>query len=397
MSGTLATLTAKMLEPDFYPHPVAQVELIETHISLVFLAGDYAYKLKKPLNLGFLDYSNLEKRQHCCLEELRLNRRFSSQLYLGVCQIGGPPDDLRLGGTPAVDYLVQMRRFPCQAQLDRLLEAGGLGSEQLESFADLLADFHSQAAVAAAGSDFGSPAAVLAPVAENFTQMAPLLGDDASRKLLLELQNWSETAGQRLQPILQERKETDCIRECHGDLHLANMVWWQQRPLLFDCIEFNPNLRWIDPISEVAFLIMDLDDRGEPLLAWAFLNRYLQQCGDYQGLHLFTFYKVYRALVRAKVACLRLQQPGLDAEEESKDRDLVHSYLELASSYLNPPAPRLLICHGLSGSGKTSFITRLAPHCGAIRIHSDVERKRLAGLTATAASGSPPDNASRTR
>ena len=390
MSDCQDHLVQRMLTPGFYPHPAASVELLETHISRIFLAGDFAYKLKKPVNLGFLDFSTLDQRLHFCREELRLNRRFSPQLYLEVCRVGGRPEQPELGKSPALDYLVKMRRFPCQAQLDRMLQSGQLSSEMIESFADRLADLHQVAAVADDNTEFGTAAEVGAPLRENFSQLAPLLPSGSMVAQLQALEFWSLSACERLGKILQQRKLQGYIRECHGDLHLANMVWWQEQPLLFDCIEFNENLRWIDVINDIAFLAMDLDDRGEEVFGWCFLNAYFQQTGDYQGIELLNFYKVYRALVRAKVACLRLHQSMLDPEKKMEALRLTQSYLDLASNYLQPQQPQLIITHGLSGSGKSTFVRALAPRCAAIRIHSDIERKRLTGLEASAQSHSRP-------
>jgi len=390
MNGIQDRLIEKMLEPRFYDHPVAEVELIETHISRIFLAGEFAYKLKKPVNFGFLDFSSPEQRRFYCHEELRLNRRFAPQLYLEVCSVGGPSDSPKLRKDPALDFLVKMKRFPCRAQLDRVLEDGRLSNKQLEAFAVMIADFHQRATIVNQSAEFGAATAVIEPVLENFSQLAPILPTSCSEEQFNALERWSRNACETLRESLRRRKREGYIRECHGDIHLANMIWWDEQPLLFDCIEFNENLRWIDLINEIAFLAMDLDDRGETTLGWFFLNRYLQQTGDYRGVELLAFYKVYRAMVRAKVACLRLCQPGLDSTEQAKDRQLATSYLELADRYIQQGRPQLIITHGLSGSGKTSFINALAPLCNAIRIHSDVERKRLAGLAATDDSNSPP-------
>ena len=384
-------LVKRMLTPSFYDHPVTEVELVETHISWIFLAGDFAYKLKKPVNFGFLDFSTLEKRQYFCQEELRLNKRFAPQLYLEIVRIGGEPASPKLNGEPAIDYVVKMRRFPQRRQLDRMLAAGELSIDHIERFAEKIAQIHRHAPVTETNSKFGSPQLIIEPILQNFVQIRRFLPDTGMVQQVDMLESWSRAAHAKLRKTFLQRQSEGFIRECHGDVHLANMAWFDGAPLLFDRIEFNENLRWIDPINDVAFLAMDLEDRGEAALNWRFLNRYLRETGDYPGMVLLNFYKVYRALVRAKVACLRLSQADLDEKEKSTDLHLAHSYLELATGYIAPHTPRLIICHGLSGSGKTTFVNELAPLCGAISLHSDIERKRLHGLAATAASHSPVD------
>lgn len=385
------SLVEALHNPACYDHPVERVELVETHISWVFLAGDFAYKLKKPVDFGFLDFSTLAKRRHFCHEEVRLNRRFAPQLYLDVIRIGGTADTPQLGGCPAFDYLVKMRRFPRQAELDLMLQQQRLTPYQMGQFADYLARIHQQLPIARQPSRFGSPAAICAPMLENFTQLRPLLATSAAEKQLNELESWSQTAFESLRPLLEQRKQQGHIRECHGDVHLANMAWLDERPVLFDCIEFNENFRWIDVLNDIAFLLMDLDDRGAAHLGWHFLNRYLQQTGDYRGLALLNFYKLYRALVRAKVIYLRLAQAGLSDTDREVEIGLAQSYLDLATGYSRPQPPVLLITHGFSGSGKTHFINQFAPQYAAVCIHSDIERKRLYGLNATAGSGSAVD------
>ncbi|HKL25046.1 MAG TPA: AAA family ATPase [Desulfuromonadales bacterium] len=387
MAANTPPIVGAMLDPDFYPHPVDQVQQTETHASRVFLAGDFAYKLKKPVDFGFLDFSTPEKRRHFCREELRLNQRFAPQLYLEVVDIGGPAEALRLGGTPVREHAVKMRRFPARQQLDRLHAAGGLTADQMRQFATCVARFHNQAAIAPPTSAYGTPAAVTAPVEENFAQLRPLVADDLADRLI-NLETWSRQTARKLQPLLEQRKQQGYIREGHGDLHLGNMVWFENKPLLFDCIEFNANLRWIDTINDIAFLIMDLEDRQETELGWWFLNGYLRESGDFAGLPLLNFYKVYRAMVRAKVVSLRLDQAGQGAAESRRDQALVRSYFDLAAAYTTAGQPQLMLTHGLSGSGKSTFAKQFAPLCGAVCVHSDIERKRLHGLAAEADSAS---------
>jgi aminoglycoside phosphotransferase family enzyme/predicted kinase len=378
-----------MRNPGFYDHPVERVELIETHISLIFLAGDFAYKVKKPVNFGFLDFSTLAKRRHYCHEELRLNRRFAPRLYLAVKRIGGSRDAPGLDRQPALEYAVKMRRFPQDRQLDRMLAAGRLEARHIKAFAAQIAELHHRALPVSADQPYGSPGSIIAPMLENFAQLGPLLHASASGQQLARLEQWTQHAFAALQETLRQRKTDGFIRECHGDAHLANMAWFDDQPLLFDCIEFNENLRWIDVINDIAFLVMDLDDRGETGLGWEFLNHYLQETGDYRGLTLLNFYRVYRAMVRAKVTGLRLDQGHLDEGRRRQTAQLLQSYLDLAERYTVPQATPLIITHGFSGAGKTTFARQLATVHGAIHLRSDVERKRLHGLPATAKSGSP--------
>jgi len=387
MKNGHSSLVKALLNPDFYDPPVAKVALIETHISWVFLAGDFAYKLKKPVDFGFLDFSTREKRRHYCQEELRLNRRFAPQLYLEVIPLGGSPEAPHFDQKGALDWVVKMKRFDSAQQFDRLQACGQLRGAQIEHFATHLAQFHRRAAVATKEQPFGSSDAICHPIQQNFSQLRPRL-PAAQHPQLAALERWSLAACTRLAPSLEQRKTQGYIRECHGDVHLGNIAWHAGQPLLFDCIEFNENLRWIDPINEIAFLVMDLEDRGEDQLSWRFLNRYLEKSGDYAGVALLDFYKVYRALVRAKVACLRLAQTEPGGAEQAEAPGLARSYLDLATRYCAKRRPRLIISHGLSGSGKTTFITDLAPGCAALRLHSDSERKRLHGLELQAQSGS---------
>ncbi len=389
---TQQQLITRMLTPSFYNHPVDAVKLVETHISWVFLAGNFAYKLKKPVNFGFLDFSTVEKRRYFCYEELRLNSHFAPHIYLDVVQIGGSPDNPTLDQDPPIDYVVKMRRFPQSQQLDRMLDNGLLTTEHLCAFAQFIAQVHNRCAIADNTSEYGSSAMVMEPIMQNFVQIRHLQssGDILDRINMLE--TWGKLMRTKLRDLLIKRKDTGFIRECHGDFHLANMAWFDGGPVVFDCIEFSPNLRWIDVINDIAFLAMDLDDHEQAPNGWRFINRYLQISGDYGGVPLLNFYKVYRALVRAKVLCLRLSQAGLDKEERHTNLSRMHSYLGLAGQYILPTRAPLLITHGLSGSGKTVFVNQLAAHCKAISLHSDLERKRLHNLAETACSGSPVNN-----
>ncbi len=382
---------SQLLEPAAWPHPVGRLEMIETHTAWVFLTGELAYKIKKPVNFGFLDFSTLEKREHCCREELRLNRRLAPDLYLEVVPVTGTPAAPRLGADGApIDYAVKMRQFDTRAGFDELARRGEITAAQIDRAAEVLAGFHDRAAVADAAGEYGSAAATAYPVLENFEQIAPKLPQQAADLVPLfeGLERWSRAACEALDAEFSARLEGGFVRECHGDLHLRNIVLWRGDVVPFDCLEFNPSLRWIDVMSELGFLLMDLDDHGLAPLARRLLNSYLEYTGDYCGLHVLRFYRVYRAMVRAKVESLRLAQ--LDDDDAGMRAEL-RKYLQLADSYTAEPRPRLLIAHGLSGSGKTFVSQQLLEAAELVRLRSDVERKRLFGFAPLQPSGSQRD------
>ena len=378
-------------DPKRYPHPVARVEVLETHISWVLLAGDYAYKLKKPVNLGFLDFGSLEARRFYCEEELRLNRRTAPHLYLEMIPITGSEAEPQIGGEgKPIEYAVKMRRFGQDALLSRMAQVGTLAPAHIDALARGIAAFHSRIARADPARPFGSAAEALAPAAQNFDQSEALIGADAEVPDLERLRGWTRDEHARLRSTFEARKAGGFVRECHGDLHLGNVALIDGEPTPFDGIEFNEAFRWIDVMNEVAFLVMDLLDRKLPRLAYRFLNGYLEDTGDYAGLAVLRFYLVYRALVRAKVACIRAHQQGLSAADRERARREYVEYLRLAHSLALDRKRALIVMHGVSGSGKTTVAQYLLETCGAVRLRSDVERKRMQGLAAQARTGSAP-------
>lgn len=385
-------LPAALLRPECYPHPARDLRVLETHISWVLLTGDFAYKIKKPVNLGFVDFSTLEKRRHYCEEELRLNRRLAPDLYLEVVPIRGTAATPHIAGEgPLLDYAVKMREFPQDALASQLIKRERFGAVEVDALAALVADFHAAAAPARSGERFGTPETVCAAALQNFEQMMPRVRFARDKETVQLLREWTEREFQNRREELAARKRAQRVRECHGDLHLGNIVVTDGHPVPFDCIEFNDALRWIDVLSEVAFAVMDLHDRGRPDLGWRFLNRYLEATGDYDGMAVLRFYLVYRALVRAKVHLIRSQQPGLLASDRSRLRTAFHGYLRLASKLSAATGIGLLITHGLSGSGKTTATQALVEQIGAVRVRSDIERKRLHGMGPLERSGSAQD------
>ncbi|MBI3608103.1 MAG: AAA family ATPase [Nitrospirae bacterium] len=388
-NDTPVTLIEALQNRALYDHPVERFEVVETHISWVLLTGPYAYKIKKPVNLGFLDFSTLDKRRFYCREELRLNRRLARELYVDVVVITGSVRAPILGGSgPAIDYAVKMRQFPREAQLDRILARGALTAGHIDALAREIAEFHRRAVIAGEGTPFGEPERIAQPVRENVLQLRERLSEPGDRARIDRLEAWTEAAHAALRVEFESRKRDGFVRECHGDMHLANIAWIDGRAVIFDCIEFSESLRWIDVMSEVAFLTMDLDDRGAPQLARRALNTYLEQNGEYAGLRVLRFYQVYRATVRAKVACIRMDQAGASDRDRERLRRESLGYLDLAERYTRPTRPALIITHGLSGSGKTTLTQALVDAWGAVRVRSDVERKRLFGLAPDARTAS---------
>jgi aminoglycoside phosphotransferase family enzyme/predicted kinase len=371
-------MIASLLRPEAYPHPAEAITLLETHISWVLLSGPYAYKVKKPVSLGFVDFSTLERRRHFCQEELRLNRRLAAELYLDVVVIRGPAERAHLGGAgPVLDVAVRMVRFDPSGLLPRALAAGTVTGDQMEAFAERLARFHDAAAVAPPDGPHGTADAVIAPALANLEVLERLAPDLAPSALAA----WTLREGERLRPLFADRLARGRVREGHGDLHLGNLVLHQGLVVGFDCLEFNPGLRWIDVLSDVAFLAMDLCQGQEPVLAGRFLNRWLCGSGDYGGLALWRWFVTYRALVRAKVLALRLEQlSAADAGDRQALAAALRGYGTLAQRVSGHPRPgTLLLTRGVSGSGKSHLASALCRRQGWIHLRSDVERRRLFG------------------
>jgi hypothetical protein len=370
-----------------------QVQLIETPISWVLLAGAFAYKVKKPVRLPYLDFSTLAARRHFCEEELRLNRRLAPALYIGVVPLRWGAHGPCLGGRgPVVEVALKMHRLPPRSLGSERLAQGALQAADLRALGRRLAAFHAEAAVAPAGSAHGSPARVerqLRDVLERLRALAvdtagaggaaaagaaaggPGLGPDAPARLQ-RLERWLDAQAARLAPRWAARRRDGRVRECHGDLHLDNIVVLPEGPTAFDGIEFDPALRWIDVASDIAFPVMDLQAHGRRDLAAGLLDAWLEASGDHDALAVLPVYVVYRALVRAMVALLRERAHLGGGPPGAAD------YLRLAERAAEPGPPRLLVTHGLPGAGKTWLTSQLLERAGAVRLRSDVERKRLA-------------------
>ncbi len=339
--------------------------LVETHISWVLLGPTEALKLKKPLRTPFLDYSTVQRRHDCCEAELRLNRRLAPDLYLGVARITGSPDEPAVDGPgPVLDYAVRMRRFDDGALFGARLSAGRLTPAEVDAAADLLSRFHLAAPSASEADSYGVPRL------REDAALAACAGAAASLDVPQAMDAWIRREARRLAPAWTARLRAGGVREVHGDLHLDNLIWWNDGPAAFDGIEFAPALRWIDVADDIAFPVMDLAARGRADLGFRLLNRWLDATGDHGALPLLRFSCAYRALVRAQVALMR------------GNPDDARRYARAAQGWTVSTPLRLTAMHGLPGSGKTHVSQRLLEEQHAIRLRADVERKRLFGLGA---------------
>jgi aminoglycoside phosphotransferase family enzyme/predicted kinase len=389
VGGVHPALIEGLLRPEAYPHVVATpIQIAETHISWVLLTGDFAYKVKKPLRLNFLDYSTLERRHAFCEEELRLNRRHAPELYLGVSPIGGSEGAPRIDASgPVLEYAVRMRQFDRREELSALLAADAVNTESLADLGGTVARLHADAAVAD-DPHFGDPTTLRRIVFANFDELRKLPECAARAADMRRLEASVARALDAADERVIERKTQGRVRECHGDLHCGNIVRWRGRLIPFDGIEFDPGLRWIDVMNDLAFLTMDLAERDRRDLRLGALQAWCETLGDFEGLRLLPAYECYRALVRAKVAALAARQASDGPGNRCTSVADCLRHLEWAAARLRPRRPALLLTCGLSGSGKTWLARRLAPALDALHLRSDVERKRLAGLSPLADSRS---------
>jgi aminoglycoside phosphotransferase family enzyme/predicted kinase len=357
------------------------VRLHETHLSWVLLAGDFAYKVKKPVALGFADFSTRERRAAACADEIRLNRRLCPNLYLDVVDLVARDDTFAVGGPgQLVESAVRMRRLPDGGMLPALLARGSVDERLIARIARTLAQFHAAAATGPGVDEWGTAAAVRANWAENFAQSDRFVGRSLAPAILAVVRNYVGHYLDQHLALLNRRVAAGRVRDGHGDLHSGNICVEGRRLHLFDCIEFSPRYRCADVAAEVAFLAMDLDRHGRADLGATFADAYARMTGDEELPDLLDFYKCYRAWVRGKVLSLRLDQPGLSPGDAAAVRAEAAGYFDLAWSYAGGlPQPTLLLVVGASATGKTSLARALAGRLGLIHLSSDLVRKELAG------------------
>ncbi len=381
----LPELLARLIDPAAYPTPPDRVEVRQTHISVVFLAGDVVYKVKKPVRLGFLDFSTLENRRHFCDEEVRLNRRLAPHVYLGVVPVARDGGRLRVGGSgEVVEWAVKMVRLAAGTSLlDRVGRGEAVDIGRLARF---LADFHRTAEVGPAVAAGGRFAVVAGNARENFTQAEAHVGATLSRAVFARLRVLTDLHLDRLRPVIEARAARGVPRDTHGDLHLDHVYFRPDgEPFAIDCIEFNERFRFADPAADLAFLLMDLRFHHRPDLADELEREYVRAAGDAEVAELLPFYVAYRAAVRGKVEGMERAEAEVPADERAAATERAKGHWLLALGVLEEPArrPGLVMIGGLSGTGKSHLARRVAEAAGFEVIRSDVVRKELAGLGET--------------
>jgi len=330
----LSEMVQALLDPQAYPDKPQKVELMQTQMSFVFLADDHVYKVKKPVNLGYLDYTTLDKRRFFCQREVELNQRLCPDAYLGVVPITKKGDSITVeGGGEALEYAVKMRRLPQEAMMDVLLTKNQVSPEMVVSVAQKLADFHRNAETNADISTFGSLDAITTNTEENFTQTEKYIGNAISNETFHRIKAYTDSFIEKNTHLFHKRTLEGRIRDCHGDLHAAHICFCDDI-CIYDCIEFNDRFRYSDVASEVAFLAMDLDHYGRADLSRIFVDAYVACSQDKELLGLLNFYKCYRAYVRGKVGCFKLDDPYVPEEEKTRVLATTKGYFELAESYI---------------------------------------------------------------
>ncbi len=373
----------ELLVPAAFGHEVYDLRLVETHISWIILTGSFAYKIKKPVKLDFIDTSTLERRRHYCNEELRLNRRLAPELYLAVVPITRESGRARVDGAgPAIEYAVRLKQFSRDAELPALLERDAVSPTEMLQLGETLADFHMKTEEVVDSQAPEATRRMHDTVLGNLEQLLEYTERRQDVPELRQLWNWTRAAMNTNETAFEARANAHRIKDCHGDLHAANIVRSEGRLIPFDCIDFDPWLRWIDVMNDIAFLIMDLHSHGREDLAAVLLNRYLEITGDYEGVLLLPFYAVYRALVRAKVDAIAAEQSPRLVEQYTKR---MLRRVRTALEFTKRPRPLLLLMHGMSGSGKSWLSEQMVAPLRALRVRSDLERKRLLGASSTTA------------
>lgn len=383
MNNFQVELIQTMQQGNFYPHFVKlPIQVIQTHCSRVFLTGNYAYKLKKTVNFGFLDYSTVDKRKYFLEEELRMNKIIAPDLYLQVIPISYIEEKFILNNSQnIVDYVLKMKQFPQENLLINVFKAGKLTEKHMKELGKLVADFHKNALTNNYIDSFGTVEKIKQSIDENYQQTEKYIGVAQTLEQYQQTRIFTDNFLTSHKDSFTQRQINKKIKECHGDLHLKNICIWNNKIQLFDRIEFNEPFRFVDVIYDVAFTVMDLDSKGEKELANVFLNTYLEQTGDWEGLQVLQLYLTRQAYVRAKVTSFLLDDCAISLTEKKQAQKTAEEYYYLAWKYTQKSQGKLILMSGLSGSGKSTLASKIAKELNGIHIRSDAVRKHLAGIS----------------
>ena len=331
----MPSLLTDLLDPSSFPDSAQKVLVVQTHISVVFVAEAFVYKVKKPVNFGFLDFSTLEKRKYYCHQEVKLNRRLSKGLYVDVVPItfDGRRHHVGGGAGEIVEYAIKMRRIPEDRLMKSVYERGELHRGHLEGLSKVLSGFHATAERSEEIETYGRPEKARVNTDENFVQVEKYIGMTLSQEDFCALRNWTGDFYTSFPHLFHERIRKGRIRDCHGDLHMEHICLTEGFPI-FDCIEFNDRFRYADTLSDIAFLLMDLDYHGGEHWSLILWDAYRRQAGEREEEPLLPFYKVYRAIVRGKVNSFQLDDPTIDPEGKKQAQTKAQRYFALARSYI---------------------------------------------------------------
>jgi len=374
--------------PSLYGSNVRSVKVLQTHISYVVLTGEYAYKIKKPVNFGFLDFSTLENRKKYCEEELRLNRRLCPEIYIDVVPITKNDKIIQIKGDgQIIEYAVKMKEFPQHNIMKNLLEDSKIGEEVIDKICNILIDFYNNSEQSEEINKFGSIESIKKNTDENFIQTKSVINVTIPSEIHDFIKSNTNKFLEQKKDFFADRIRQKYICDCHGDLHSGNIVVSGEDVCIFDCIEFNKRFRFSDAASDIAFLAMDLDYQGCPYLSSYFIKRYIEESNDSEIINVLNFYKCYRAYVRGKVISFRLEDKQLDKKEKiilknsaKKYFELSYYYSKLFSRFLNKSKPVLFITSGLTGTGKTTVAEKISVDYNAQLISTDSVRKELEGI-----------------
>jgi len=379
----IRSILKSLLKPDAYPEPTSKVEMVQTHVSWIFLTDSHAYKIKKPVDFGFLNFSTIDRRRFYCNEEVKYNRRLCPDIYEGVVELRQTLAGASFQGNgQVIDYAVKMKRLPAERMLDRLVTNDTVTALELRNVARVIADFHRTVPTSPAISEYGRLDRILCNWNENFEQASAFENTTLPALEREYVKNWVLSFSNQNADIFDRRINGGFIRECDGDIHLENICLVNGTTYIFDCIEFNDRFRCCDTAADVAFLLMDLDFYGRHDLSVEVIAAYQEASGDDEILAVIDFYKIYRAFVRGKIESFQASDTGIDQDAQAAATQRAIKYFRLARGYIERSKlqPTLFITCGLMGCGKSTLAGQLSFELGITSFNSDIVRKQMAGI-----------------